>query len=220
MVERGWRRYALIALGNLLIAGAYAFITVPKGIVNGGTTSFSMVLRQLTGVPVPVFTNIISVVLFVLCWRFLGRSYAGGAIFTAICSMSMFTTFSLIGWQLPTNFYVSVPIAAIVIAVGYALCIKGTSTALGFDTLALIAHARNPRVNIALLMGVINALVLLSGWATHGLRSVLAGLVFTFLQSWTLNLLLRAFGIQKKPADADPSAHEGAAPEPVEEPQR
>ena len=33
-----------IILGNFLITGAYAFITVPNEIVNGGVTSFSMIL--------------------------------------------------------------------------------------------------------------------------------------------------------------------------------
>lgn len=33
-----------IILGNFLITGAYAFITVPNEIANGGVTSFSMIL--------------------------------------------------------------------------------------------------------------------------------------------------------------------------------
>lgn len=211
MVERGWRRYALIALGNVLISFAYAFITVPKGIVNGGTTSFSMVISKLTGVPVPMLTNSITVLLFALCWIFLGRGYASGAVFSAVSYMAFFTSFSALGWQLPTGFYVSVPLAALVIAVGYALCIKAKSTALGFDTLALIAHSRRPTLNIALTMGCINALVLLSGWATYGLRSVLAGIVFTALQTWTLNQLLKLLGVQRSreqvtcDKDPDPS---------------
>ncbi len=205
MVETGWRRYLLILLGNLLISGAYAFITVPKGIVNGGVTSFSMVLSKVTGVPIPVLTNSITVLLFILCGAFLGRSYAAGALFSALCSMVMFTGFSVLGWQLPTGFYVSVPIAAVVIAFGYSLCILGKSTALGFDTLALIAHSRRPSVNIALTMGIINSLVLLSGWATYGLRSVLAGIVFTALQTVILNQLLKVYGIQK-PKDEEPAS--------------
>ena len=39
------KRYLSIILGNLLITGAYAFITVPNKIVNGGVTSFSMILE-------------------------------------------------------------------------------------------------------------------------------------------------------------------------------
>ena len=37
-----------IVVGNLLITFSYAFITVPNGIVNGGVTSFSMILSSVT----------------------------------------------------------------------------------------------------------------------------------------------------------------------------
>ena len=36
-----------ILIGNLLITSAYAFITVPHEIVNGGITSFSMVISNI-----------------------------------------------------------------------------------------------------------------------------------------------------------------------------
>lgn len=38
--------------GNILITGAYAFITVPNKIVNGGVTSFSMVLEEFSSIPI------------------------------------------------------------------------------------------------------------------------------------------------------------------------
>ena len=42
------KRYLSIILGNLLITGAYAFITVPNKIVNRGVTSFSMFMEEFT----------------------------------------------------------------------------------------------------------------------------------------------------------------------------
>lgn len=39
-----------IILGNFLITGAYAFITVPNEIVNGGVISFSMILGNLLSI--------------------------------------------------------------------------------------------------------------------------------------------------------------------------
>lgn len=47
------KRILTIFLGNLLITGAYAFITVPNAIINGGVTSFSMVLGQVCRMDVP-----------------------------------------------------------------------------------------------------------------------------------------------------------------------
>lgn len=35
----------IIALGNLLLTSAYAFLTVPNNIINGGVTSTSLLLK-------------------------------------------------------------------------------------------------------------------------------------------------------------------------------
>lgn len=104
-----------IILGNFLITGAYAFITVPNEIVNGGVTSFSMILGS----------------------------------------------------------------------------ISSESTAVGFDVIALILNKKNPKINIALTMYLINTCVLLFGLLSYGITSVLTGIDFTALQSLTLNCLLK-----------------------------
>lgn len=104
-----------IILGNFLITGAYAFITVPNEIVNGGVTSFSMILGS----------------------------------------------------------------------------ISSESTAVGFDVIALILNKKNPKINIALTMYLINTCVLLFGLLSYGITSVLTGIGFTALQSLTLNGLLK-----------------------------
>lgn len=104
-----------IILGNFLITGAYAFITVPNEIVNGGVTSFSMILGS----------------------------------------------------------------------------ISSESTAVGFDVIALILNKKNPKINIALTMYLINTCVLLFGFLSYGITSVLTGIGFTALQSLTLNCLLK-----------------------------
>ena len=101
-----------IILGNFLITGAYAFITVPNEIVNGGVTSFSMILGS----------------------------------------------------------------------------ISSESTAVGFDVIALILNKKNPKINIALTMYLINTCVLLFGFLSYGITS---GIGFTALQSLTLNCLLK-----------------------------
>mgnify|MGYP006974995451 CR=1 FL=1 len=44
--EERWLRFFRIFLGNILLTGAYAFITVPKIILNGGVTSFRSYCRN------------------------------------------------------------------------------------------------------------------------------------------------------------------------------
>lgn len=39
------KNLGIIALGNLLLTSAYAFLTVPNNIINGGVTSTSLLLK-------------------------------------------------------------------------------------------------------------------------------------------------------------------------------
>ena len=87
----------MIILGNLLITGAYAFITVPNEIINGGVTSFSMVLGQVCRMDISVFVNLLTLFLLFLCLVFLGREFFAGSVLSCVCYLSMFTFFHSLG---------------------------------------------------------------------------------------------------------------------------
>ena len=69
------KRYALIGLGLTILNFAYVMVTVPHGIINGGVTSFSMILARLPFtevLPVNAWVAIVTGLLALLCFMFLG----------------------------------------------------------------------------------------------------------------------------------------------------
>lgn len=180
-------------IGNLFFTSAYAFIAVPKGIINGGVTSFAMVLGKMTGLDIALLTNTLLVALLLACLVFLGREYFFNALFSGTCYMIFFTTFYRLSFEVDLPFIACVPIAAVLVGIGYYFCIAAKSTSVGVDTIALILHKRNPKRKIATTMYACNVLVLLLGFFTYGWISVAAGIVFSGIQSLTLHLLLKKF---------------------------
>ena len=85
------KRYLSIILGNLLITGAYAFITVPNKIVNGGVTSFSMILEEVTSINLTYLVDFITILLLLLCYIFLGKTFFTGTVFSCICYLVFFS---------------------------------------------------------------------------------------------------------------------------------
>lgn len=85
-------------------------------------------------------------------------------------------------------------LAGFLVGIGYYFCISSESTAVGFDVIALILNKKNPKINIALTMYLINTCVLLFGLLSYGIISVLTGIGFTALQSLTLNCFLKKKG--------------------------
>lgn len=188
---------AKIILGNILITGAYAFITVPNGIVNGGITSFSMILSSVSGVEISLFTNAITILLLISCITFLGKEYFAKSIISSLCYMFFFSwlsSFPQFSLHLPLIF--NVLIASVLVGVGYYLCLDAHSSTVGFDVLALILNKKNSNIEISKAMRYINFFVILCGLFSYGFISVLYGILFTFIQTGVIHLLLEQSNFQ------------------------
>ena len=188
----GWQ-YGKILLANLLFTLAYVSINVPKGIINGGLTSFSMVLSRVSGWPVWVIVDLAMALLLVGCRVFLGRTYFYRSIFSAIFYSVFFSLFTAFVPELPWPLPIGVVLSAVAVGVGCFWCISAKASTLGFDVVAMILHKRNPKIGIARAMFACNTVVVLLGLMTYGVWGVAAGLSGSALQSFTLGRLLKWF---------------------------
>ena len=183
--------YLKIILGNIFMTFAYAYIAVPFGIVNGSVTSFAMVLDKNLPGNISFWTNTLYLSLLIIYYIFMGYKCFINALFSCIAFILFFTLFTAFPLMLPLPFFLAVPCMGILIGIGYYFCISARSTALGFDTIAIILHDRNPKINLALTIYICNVIVLLSGLFTYGIVSVIAGIICSGLQSFVLNLLTK-----------------------------
>lgn len=180
-----------IVVGNLLITFFYAFITVPNGIVNGGVTSFSMILSSVTDLGISFYTNCITILLLVLCLFFLGKSYLAKSIVSSACYMLFFSFFNGIGFGFASiPMIISVLIAGLLVGIGYFLCLSAESSTVGFDVIALILHNKNNKIKVSKAMRYINLFVILLGLFSYGLLAVIYGVIFTYIQTTVVHLLL------------------------------
>ncbi len=206
------KRYTLIGLGLTILNFAYVMVTVPHGIINGGVTSFSMILARLPfteAIPVNAWVAIVTGLLALLCFIFLGRDIFIASLYSCVVGVAAFNFFTLIvpadvidtmvriGYMgdnpvIPIGMAAELIAAAIVVGAGYYFCLSNDSTAVGMDTIALIIHKRHEKIPVAYAMYAINIIVLLLGLYTYGLRCVLMGIAFAGIQALTLNTMLRA----------------------------
>ena len=180
-----------IVVGNLLITFSYAFITVPNGIVNGGVTSFSMILSSVTDLGISFYTNCITILLLVLCLFFLGKSYLAKSIVSSACYMLFFSFFNGIDFGFASiPMIISVLIAGLLVGIGYFLCLSAESSTVGFDVIALILHNKNNKIKVSKAMRSINLFVSLLGLFSYDLLAVIYGVIFTYIQTTVVHLLL------------------------------
>lgn len=204
-------RYTLIGFGITVLNFAYVMVTVPHGIINGGVTSFSMILSRLPLteiLPVNAWVAIVTGLLALLCCIFLGRDIFIASLYSCVMGVAAFNFFTLvipesvidtmisIGQMgnnpvIPLGMAAELIAAAVVVGAGYYFCLSNNATAVGMDTIALIIHRRHEKIPVAYAMYAINIIVLLLGLYTYGLRCVLMGIAFAGIQALTLNTMLK-----------------------------
>lgn len=187
-------RYVKIILGNILITSAYAFLTVPHKIINGGVTSFSMIAASFLHSDTALIANVLTLLLLTLCYCFLGKDYFKGTVVSGICYMVFFTLFHSLGIRFIPCRLIAALVAALMVGTGYYLCISQHATAISFDTIALILNKKNSAINVAGAIFCINMLVILFGIFQYGIWAVILGAAFSGVQALTLNLLQKMGG--------------------------
>ena len=81
--------------------------------------------------------------------------------------------------------------ASLFIAVGYYCCITANASTVGMDVIAMAINKKRPDFSIARGIRYINFMVLILGFLTYGFKSVVIGLLFSFVNSYLLDFLLK-----------------------------
>lgn len=180
-----------IILGNILLGFAYAKWMKPNGIINGGVTSIAMILEKVTGIQIFYLTTGITVLLLIFCWVFLGKANFLKSIVSSVCYNVFFTLFYLLNVNFQVNLVVDFLFASVFIAIGYYCCISANASTVGMDVIALAINKKYPEYSIAYGIRYINFMVLALGFLTYGVKSVVIGILFSLVNSYILNFLLK-----------------------------
>ncbi|KAB7707068.1 hypothetical protein F9802_08625 [Bacillus aerolatus] len=181
----------IIFIGNVFMGFAYAKWVVPNNIINGGVTSLSMILNKVLHIPLLYLSNGITALLLIVCLLFLGKENFLKSICSSIFYASFFSLFYSLPFDCTVNISVDLLLACIFIAFGYYCCISTNASTVGIDVIALVMHKRNNKVNIAKSIRYINVFVLVFGFVVFGWQSVVIGIIFTYIYSSLLGLLMK-----------------------------
>lgn len=149
-----------------------------------------MILNLIIPVNISFITNSITILLLIICYYFLGKKFLMNSLLSSICYMLFFSIFSTLPITFEMYAFVGVIIASIMVGFGYYLCLSANSSAVGFDVLALVIKKNHPATNVALTMRYINLIVIFLGIFSYGTLAVIYGIVFTFLQTQVIKVLL------------------------------
>ena len=142
--------YIIISFGVLLFVMGWTSFLLPNNMIDGGLTGASALLSMVTRIPVDIWYFSINILLLILAWLVLGRSFGVKTIYAILLSTLLFRVLggdnfmilkSLQGQPLYVGDGILVPIiGGLLEAVGLALIIMRGGSTGGTDILALIVN--------------------------------------------------------------------------------
>ncbi len=188
----------IIVLGNLLLTSAYAFLTVPNNIINGGVTSTSLLLSYYFHVDIGYVVTILIILLLFFGRVMLGKDFFYRSLFSSACYMVFFNLFHMTGISFTFSPIVIVVLAGIFVGVGRFLCLMEDSSTVGYDAFALYIHEKHKRLETSDVLCVIELVIILSGFATFGILSVIYGIIFTIIETQIMYFLEKGYKVPIK----------------------
>lgn len=194
IVKVAWN-LVLLAFGSTICAVAINGILIPGKLLAGGVGGLSVFIYYLMPVvPVGVSYFLLNIPLFVLGWLLVGRRFF-------LYSLAGMTLFSLIVLVPVPTFPIQEPLlralaAGILSGIGSGIILKSLGSGGGLDILSVILLKRFSLRIGATVMGF-NTLLLLASLFWFSLEVVLYTLIYMFVTSQLINLVVTGFNQRK-----------------------
>ena len=193
--------YLVITVGVVLFVMAWQSFLLPNNMIDGGLTGASALLGMVTGVSVDVWYFGINVLLLILAWFILGKSFGVRTVYAIVLSSLLFRVlgdesmrclWSVEGEILYVGDGILVPIiGGLLEAVGLALIIMRGGSTGGTDILALIVNKFWPitigRFYLFADFVVITLLIFVPG---HNFTNVVYGYITMGVCAYVLDLIM------------------------------
>ncbi len=179
----------LITLGNLLLTGAYAFLTVPNNMIDGGITSTSLIIAHFLKIDITYITTAIAIFLLLFSLAVLGKHFFLKTCYSCTCYIVFFDWFHLASFPIVIPPIICIVLAGFLVGLGHYLCLSQKSSVIGYDIIALFIHKINEKWDFSVILRTIGIIVLIVGLYVFGLTAVLYGLIFIIIETEVIYFL-------------------------------
>ena len=185
----------LITAGSCICAIAVNGILIPRGFVSGGVTGLALVIHYIiTSLPVGALYLFFNIPLFILGWKYVSRrfflySLVGTAVFSAAVEW--------IWVPIPVSDpLLAALLAGIIMGTGNGVILRSAGSSGGTDILSVMVQARFS-VRLGNTVLAFNSIVLVAAAILFSLETALYTLVYIYVTSHILDLVVTGFSQRK-----------------------
>lgn len=192
-IEREVKNATLILLGVLSAGFGIEGFLVPGGIIDGGVTGVSMLLGQLTGIPLSVWLPIINLPFLAIGYRQLGAAFAlrGALAIAALAAVLVIVPYP----RVTADPVLEAVFGGLFLGAGIGLAVRGSAVLDGTEIAALVISRRTHLVKVGDLILIFNVVLFLVAMRTLGIEPALYSILTFLAATRTLDFVI--YGLEE-----------------------
>lgn len=186
-----WFNLLLVLVGNLIYAFSVKLFVLPANLMSCGTTGIGLVVNALLGIPLTGFIFAFNVMMLVLGWWVLGRSFAMTTVISSLFyPIALETLNRLLGEVAITeDMLLNVLFAGMGLGVGLGIVLRAGASTGGMDIPPLILKKKF-HIPVSVSLWAFDFCILLSQMMFHPLEDLLHGILLIIVLSIALNKVM------------------------------
>lgn len=193
--KEGWKDFAVIAAGTVCMALAVNIVYEPLGMVTGGISGLSIILRRLAGVrlgaavPVWLFNLLLNIPIFLVALRIKGKRYMKMTLFANLC-------FTVALFLIPVSalhqkdFVLAAAVGGVLTGMGLGLVFsRGYSTG-GTDLLGAVIHHFFPYYPVGQILFALDCVIIAAGACVFGVRPAAYAALAVYLTTHLMDTIV------------------------------
>ncbi len=201
-VRKELENYFLILLGTALMAIAIQWIFDRVGLITGGFTGLTIIIRNLTeallpgGIPLWLTNIVLNIPIFLYSYIRFGKNYIGKTGFATILLSVWLYLIPVIDMS-GDDYMLAALFGGAFTGIGMALVLKAGATTGGTDMVAAIIQSHMRHYTVVQVMQVLDAAIVILGLYVFGLRPTLYAVVSIFVSTKISDAFLEGFKTSK-----------------------
>ncbi len=183
--------YLMIAVGSAVAAFAIEEFLVAKNILDGGIVGISIILNNLTKVPLSLFIVIINIPFLVLGLKQLGRTFAFKATFAMIVFSLLLVAFEDME-EVTDDPLLATVYGGVFLGIGVGLVMRAGGCVDGMDTLSLLLSKRTSFSTGQIILGFNLVIYTIAGFIFGADRALYSILTY-FITSKVIDMVETGF---------------------------
>ena len=190
--------YVLILVGTAVMALAIQCIYDRVGLVTGGFTGLTIIIRNITksvisgGIPLWFANIVLNIPVFIYSYVTFGKKFVGRTLFATI--MLSVWLYIIPGVDLSGDDYLLAALfGGVFTGVGMGIVLRAGATTGGTDMVAALIQTKMRHYSVVQIMQVMDAAIVIAGLYVFGLRSTLYAVVSIFVSTKVSDGFLEGF---------------------------